>query len=220
MSDTAEPNEDVERISARIQALIGEHFDRGEARFYLSGLGSLLGDDRIVLEKASKRKLADFVENVLGYELQRGGQHLNVLHIERPAGLAPPTVKPENKPLKFVPEIWAAFKTPISAGERRFFNPVTRVTGSTADADGAAIEIPSHRLSEAARPAEQVAESIRAWLEEDAGLDLSLFLATRRQRDADGPTLLNRILEALDGDQLRRTHLPLDVVKTLDERRG
>lgn len=220
MSENAEINDEVERISARIQALIAEHFDRGEARFYLSGLGSLLGDDRVVLEKASKRKLADFVENVLGYELQRGGQHLNVLHIERPAGLAPPTAKPERKPLKFIPEIWTAFATPLAAGERRFFNPATRQAGSTADADGAAIEIPAHRLSEVPLPAGQVAENIRAWLEEDAGLDLSLFLATRRQRDADGPTLLNRILETLDGDQLRRTHLPLDVVKTLDERRG
>ena len=67
MPETNDPNAEIERISERIKVLADEHFGRGEPKFYLSGLGSLLGDDRGTLEKLSKRKLADFVENVLHF---------------------------------------------------------------------------------------------------------------------------------------------------------
>ena len=219
MPETTNPNTEIERISERIKALVEEHFGRGEEKVFLSRLGSLLGDDRITLEKLSRRKLADFVENVLHYELGRSGQHLNVLHIVRPDALGPPTVAAEGKPIKFISEIWAAFATPLVAGERRYFDPTTRRVSSEPDTAGTAREIPANLLSDEAIPASHVADNIRKWVK-DQELDLSLFVATRARREADGSTLLHQLLEALDGEQLCRTQLSLDVIKILSERRG
>lgn len=219
MSEMIDPNAEIERISGRIKALVEEHFGRGEAQFYLSGLGSLLGEDRLALERLSKRKLGDFVANVLDYELGKSGQHLNVLHIVRPETFGPATITPERKSTKFIPEIWTSFAKPLSEGERRFFDPAALAVSSEPDGAGAAREISAAYLSREPRPAGQVGDSIRKWID-DQSLDLSLFVATRARRDSGGATLLDQLLDALDGEQLRRAQLPLDVIKTLSERRG
>ena len=218
MPEMTDPTSEIERISERIKALVADHFARGEERFYLSGLGSVLADDRAILEKLSKRKLADFVENVLGFEIGRSGQHNNILHIVRPEALGPPTVRSDRKPVKFAPEIWSAFTTALAPGERRYFDPTTRQVSSEPDPEGSAREIPENLISDGAMPAGQSADRIRQWLEEQ-GLDLSLVVSGRTRREV-GPSLLHQVLEALDGEQLRRTTLPLDVIKTLSERRG
>ncbi len=218
MPETNDPNAEIERISERIKVLADEHFGRGEPKFYLSGLGSLLGDDRGTLEKLSKRKLADFVENVLHFDIGRSGQHLNVLHIVRPEALGPATVIADRKPIKLIPEIWSAFATPLPPGERRYFDPATRQITSEPEGEGAR-EIPSNLISDGLLSAGQIADHVRQWVNAQQ-LDLSLFLVTRVRREPDSATLLHQILETLDREQLRRTQLPLDVIKTLSERRG
>ena len=217
-----EQDPELERVTNRIIALVNEHFARGEERFYLSGLGSLLGEDKKLLEKLSKRKLADFVEHVMGYEIGKTGQHLNVLHIVRPASAGPATPSARRKSPKFISEIWNAFSVPLEDNERRFIDIVTKTVSTDPNvlpaAVGAVREITPEFVTDGSLKSVEIGDRILRWLEQEM-LDPALFIASSR-RDSDAPSLLQQMLELLDGDQLKRTTLPLDVVKALSERPG
>lgn len=216
MQETTIHNAEIERISRRIKELADEHFLRGELRFFLSNLGSLLSNDRLVLEKLSGRKLADFVTNVLHYKVGRSGQHLNVLYIIRPDEFGAPTEVQERKLAKFGPKIWSAFATPLTVDERRYFNPETQQLSSEPSPDEASLEIPSTLISDGTFPAHIIASNIRTWIK-DQKLDISQFVATRALRSTGRTTLLRQLLETLTHEQLRRALLPLDIIKSLSE---
>lgn len=219
-NDTIEDNAaaEVERIRGRIESLINDHFARGEPIFYLSRLGTQLGHDRARLEKLTGAKLAAFVRDGFDYEMAAEGQHNNVLFLKSKTGTARALPTP-----RYVSRFWAAFAIPLKADESRYidldtlnFGPDRNALGGP-DADIRQIGEEFIAPREASGSAADTATRIARWLDSET-LEADRFLAKRRKAKGEGKTALEALLNALDGDQLRRVDLPLDVVKALLEK--
>jgi hypothetical protein len=210
---------DLERIRARLAALIEEHFEAGNGRYYLSQLGVQLGADRKRLEELTGQKLATYLQATFEFQMGRTGASQNVLYLVNPTG---PADVPETRtgPLpRYAPQFWKAFSVPIATGERRFidldsfaFGPdeaPLRVSGSDVR------EIGSEYLAlDNSRTARDVATKIEEWLESQK-LDSSRFLRHPKIVSRKTVHLLDQLIGALDDGQLARVVLPLDVVRTL-----
>lgn len=110
---------EVDRIRARIAGLIDGHFSEGATSYYLSQLGNELKEDRKTLERLTRKKVSEFVQDEFQYEIGRTGTHHNVLFIVAP-GADP--AKPDAVLPRFNKRFWAAFSVPLSEGERRFLD--------------------------------------------------------------------------------------------------
>lgn len=213
--------DEISRIRSRIEGFLSECFDRGEPVYYLSRLGAQLGADRVTLEKLTGVKLATFLQDTFDYEIGREGQHNNILFVKSKTANANATVSPVPTP-RFQPRFWAAFAVPLSAGERRYINLETMKFDSNRDAletnstDVREIEARFIAPVGASGNASETVERISNWLKEQ-GLDSTPFLMTRKRVRREGRSLLDAVLTALDGDQLKRVSLPLDIVKTLND---
>ncbi len=212
---------EIDRIRARIAGLIDGHFSEGATSYYLSQLGNELKDDRKTLERLTRKKVSEFVQDEFQYEIGRTGSHNNVLFIVAP-GANPGNPAPALP--RFNKRFWAAFSVPLPEGERRFldlsnlnFGPDREELGS----EGRDIrEIEARYLPTAneSRTPAQVAEEIKAWAEVQR-LDVEHFTIARRKRPTEsGKSLLTEIITMLDKDQLKRVCLPLDVIQTLSSR--
>jgi hypothetical protein len=217
---------EVERIKARIESLVDQRFATGADTFYLSQLGNALGSDRLLLEKLTRRKLAEFIRSEFPFEIQVTGLHKNVLFIVRPGGTSPvPDVhKPRTTP-RYVSRFWAAFVVPLPADERRFININSFFFGSDETAirasGGDVREIRGEFIapSDASANVSEISSRIDRWIEEEH-LDRTRFIIQQRHNQSDtSPSVLDQLLEMLTIDQLKRVSLPLDVIRTLSERR-
>jgi DNA primase len=216
-----EQAEEVARIRERIDALITAHFGKGAPCYYLSQLGNELGEDRKLLEKLTRMKVSQFVAKEFGFEIGRTGTHQNVLYLVAPGGGAepPPVAAP-----RYNSRFWTAFAVPLPEGERRYIELAEFEFGTDAEAlaasGGEVREITADFLTKVDQPRTpaQIAERITAWLETQK-LDVADFLLQKRRRAREGNSLLDRLLSALDKEQLKRTNLPLDVIRSLDARR-
>jgi hypothetical protein len=213
--DTAQ---EIARIKDRIDAFISEHFARGEQVYYLSKLGIQLGSDRLDLEKLTGVKLGTFVRNNFDYHMDAEGQHKNVL-VLRSKGLPDGTSSSRHSVPRYAPRFWAAFAVPLAQGEHRFINlstlafgPVGPSAGSNADIRE--IEPQFIAPMDASGSASDTTVRIAEWLDQQK-LEPERFIAKPRHTGRDGGTALEFLLNTLDGDQLRRVSLPLDIVKTL-----
>jgi len=224
LSMTAEEGEchsEIERIRARIAGLIDGHFSEGATSYYLSQLGNELKEDRKNLERLTRKKVSEFVQDEFQYQIGRTGSHNNVLYIVAPG--ADPE-KPEVTLPRFNKRFWAAFAVPLSDGERRFLDLADFNFGPNHEKlvlDGNEIrEIDAKYLlseNEIRAPA-QTGEQIKAWADAQ-NLDIEQFTIARHKRPIEsGKTLLTEIITALDKDQLKRVSLPLDVIQTLSSR--
>lgn len=223
----ASSDNDVARIQQRISDLIAEKFKESEV-YYLSQLGAQLGADRKYLEKLTEKKFAMFLRETFPFEIGKTGEHQNVLFLKNPNPVTrSPTVAASNATGKaaprFIPRFWAAFAIPLRADEDRHIDLDTCDFGSkeTMFAHGKDIRRidPSFIApQEASGSATETVERIYRWLETE-GLDAKRFeLQPRRTRNG-ADSLLQHLLSALDRDQLKRVNLPLDVVKSLSDRR-
>lgn len=210
---------DVLRIKGRIDALIKQHIAERKI-CYLSQLGAELGDDRLLLEKLTGSKLAQFVRDNFAYEIGSTGLHKNVLFVSAPGS----TIEelPVSPP-RYVPRFWAAFAVPLRESEDRFidletfeFGPRDALGGHGRDLRPIDAQYVAPR--EASGSATGTAERIARWLDEQ-GLDGERFRARQRRSRSSGESLLDQVLAVLDRDQLRRIALPLDVIKSLADRR-
>lgn len=212
---------EIDRIRARIAGLIDGHFSEGATSYYLSQLGNELKDDRKTLERLTRKKVSEFVQDEFQYEIGRTGSHNNVLFIVAP-GANPE--KPAPALPRFNKRFWAAFSVPLPEGERRFldlsnlnFGPHREDLGSEGH-DIREIEARYLPTANESRTPAQVAEEIKAWAEVQR-LDVEQFTIARRKRPTEnGKSLLAEIITMLDKDQLKRVCLPLDVIQTLSSR--
>ena len=209
---------EVERIRARIAHLIEDHFAQGATSYYLSQLGNELNEDRKSLERLTRKKISEFVQDEFSYEIGRTGSHKNVLFIVAPG--ADPAMPDAALP-RYNRRFWAAFSVPLPEGERRFLDLNDLNFGpdlGDGRLDGNNIrEIGSEFLPAAneSRTPAQIGEQIKAWIDAQK-LDEERFIVVRRKRSSDtGRNLLADLIAALDKDQLRRVSLPLDVVEVL-----
>lgn len=213
--------EEVERIKARITALVNDRFSRGSEMYYLSQLGTDLGADRRALERLSHRKLRQFVEEALTFTIKVTGQNQNVFYIARDAT----TTSASETPRRYNRSFWLAFAVSLMEDNRRFLNLDTQRFGpdeaSLRKVGGDVREIVADYLRQPGEPGDpqSIAEKISRWLS-DQELDPAPFLLTQKQRAAFSAqrSALDMLLESLDNDQLKRVNLPLDIVQALKAR--
>lgn len=211
---------EVERIKGRIADLVNRRFANGASTYYLSQLGNDLGSDRPLVERISRRKLAQFIKDEFNFTIEITGQHRNILQIMRDGAATPVSAVPPRYNRSF----WAAFVIPLKEGERRFLNLGTLTFGpDKASVEAAGGEIREITADYVAQPETSgspqcIAEQVQRWLT-DQGLDPAPFLDQKRHAVRHArQSALDVLLEALDGDQLRRVHLPLDIVQALNAR--
>jgi hypothetical protein len=220
-SETAE----LARIRSRIESLVEERFATGADSYYLSQLGNDLGQDLPILEKLSRQRLSEFIQKEFDFEIGRTGQHQNILYVVRPGHAISEIQTPKPGIPRYLSRFWAAFSIPLSEGERRFIDIHTlsfgpdelslRGTGRDIREIRPELIVPRGTYGSAT----DIADRIDRWLQEQH-LDRAPFLAQQGHSARDLPSLLDQLLDALDGGQLKRISLPLDIIRTLSERRG
>lgn len=216
---------ELERIRAKLVEIIEAEFESGSDAVYLSRLGNALGDDRLTLERLSHQKLSSFVAEHLEYPIQQTGKQQNILYLVRP-GVDPVdvTFKSSSTP-RYSRRFWAAFAAPLSEGEERHINLNTQRFGASIEQIKVAPDddirpIPHDYVSNGSESASEIAGMISSWLA-DQGLQPDAFLQRRGKKeraDYDHLSILDQMIRTLDGDQLRRVSLPLDVVASLLKR--
>ena len=220
-----EQTSEIARIKERITDLIESHFNRGESILYLSKLGIELGDDRPRLEKLTQRKLGQFLKDDPGeFEVGVTGQHKNILYL-MPKGQSLDSIPPPSP--RYARRFWAAFARPLPTEEtQRFINISTFFFGPDAEQlkqEGASdirpIDAEYISAESGSGGVVGIADRIKKWLKAQ-GLDERAFLAENDSATTKERSLLISIISALDAGQLSRVSLPLDVVKTLLERRS
>jgi len=212
--------DEIARIRSRIQDYFTDSLANGEGRYYLARLGSLLGSDRTALEALTGKKLVAFVQDDLGHEIEREGAHNNIIVVkigEPIAGVRSATTATP----RYAPRFWAAFRVPLGdEGDHRFINLSTMAFGTSREevGDGEIREIGSEFIVQNGGPvdASVILENIDKWLAEE-GLEAKPFLLQRKEGQQEDKSLLDLMILALNGEQLKRVSLPLDVVKTLKD---
>lgn len=215
-------DEEVARIASRIRDCFAKSLAIGEGRYYLARLGSDLGSDRNTLEMLTGKKLVSFVQDALGYEIEREGKHGNIIVVK----LGGPAVSPKKTVRsipRYAPRFWAAFRVPLVVeGTRRFINLGSMVFAAeqkeVSNGEGEVREIDPRFIVQDDGPVEPsvIADNIERWLEEQ-GIDPAPFLIQKKDAHREERSLLDEVIMALSGEQLKRVTLPLDVVKALKD---
>lgn len=200
-----------------IRAYIDRQFENGGKRVFLSSLGSNLVSQKQLIEKLTGQKFSEFIKTSLDYPIGITGEHKNILFLV-PRGTSPDVVE-ECAP-RFNPGFWTAFAKPLAGEEQRFINLNTLRFGSKVEVAGneagavRKIEAKFIATEETSRDIADMVRRIDDWLSEQS-LERDPFLAKARKPRAANNNLLSELLSTLSHDQLRRTNLPLDVVKSL-----
>lgn len=208
---------ELSELVKRIKAHIDQQFATGRTRVFLSSLGSELSAEKQRTEEISGLKFAEFVRTKLDYPMGITGEHQNVLFIVPPGAS---TDVSEDVGPRYNMSFWTAFAKPLPEGEERFINLSSLRFGvrETVAGDGSddVREIQSKFVAteQTSRNLVDMHRRIDEWLSEQA-LDRDRFLAKARRAHAPKTSLLAAIIESLSEDQLRRTTLPLDVIKSL-----
>jgi len=214
---------EINRIRAQIEKRVEEHFAKGENAYYLSQLGNDLGEDRKLLERLTRTKLADFIKANFDFEIGKTGIHQNIFYIHKP-GTA--QIVPSGAVPRYNKRFWAAFARPLEGKERRFINLGSFDFGhdqnEIASVGGETREISPKYITEDGQYSNstEILGRIREWLAEQNLEEEPFIIGHNRSIHAGrGETFLDILLNSLSGDQLKRVTLPLDVVKLLSGRR-
>ena len=124
----------------------------------------------------------------------------------------------ESSFLRFRPAFWTAFRKPLHEESRRYISltePVHFLDRPSMEGLEGYAEIQRPYIVGFNADTAEVLRSLKKWLAEN-GLDIALF-ASRASDDGRPPSadLLDRLLRALDPDDLKRISMPLDVVAKL-----
>ena len=223
-SDTNDSREiEIIRIKNRITNIVDTHFNNGEEIIYLSRLGIELGSDRTTLEKLTRVKFSQYIHENFDYQIRTTGQHKNILFL---APIGKDVKHPPISAPKFLPRFWAAFAKPLQDGEyERFINIKTLYFASAAtevvadDADNIrSISKEFIAPQDAPIDALQIFNRINRWIDNE-NLKVEDFVISRKRATDKKESLLAILVHALTSDQLRRVTLPLDVVKSLSDRK-
>lgn len=208
---------ELTEVEGRLREHIESQFSTGRKRLFLSSLGSEMTAEKARSEALSGLKFGEFVETRLGYPVGRAGEHQNVLYI---VPMDSSLDEGEESGPRYNMSFWTAFARPVSENEKRFINLRTLRFGGNSDEIGSAAddvrEIAAEFVAteENSRNVADMQQRINRWLTAQ-GLEKDAFLAKARVPKSPKTNLLAEVLEALSQDQLRRTSLPLDVIKSL-----
>lgn len=230
MSKSAIPENqsEVERIKGCIMRLADDKFNQGMKKYYLSALGNDLGEDRLTLEKESKKKLKKFIIEDTDLKIGETGEHKNIFYIRAPdtSSASFSMSSSASSSPRFVPRFWAAFVVPLKERNRRFINLDTLKFESLdnsdieSDHDDRKIEIEEEYIAKknVPRDDEKTLESIKSWISKH-NLEEDRFYMHNHRPQHNVRSLLEHLLMTLDADQLKRTTLSLDIVKSIHDRK-
>lgn len=228
-----EPHE----LNERIVELVEQHWDDQQMPLLLSRLG---GRDRGEIARLARQQ-----SNSLGaYLRQELADRLQVIqHSERPVliGVLPLDAEAESDvdgwlenaqgksgsgAPRYHPAFWAAFRKPLDEMKSRFISiapPIRFQDTFPEDGPEGFVEVGREYIADSEMDAAEVLENAQDWLEEN-NLQPAAFLAAssgddRRERRGaaahSGDNLLDRLIDALDQNELKRVSMPLDVVVKL-----
>lgn len=149
-----------------------------------------------------------------------------MLYLARPDNITATIDAPNVTLPRYNRRFWAAFAIPLTYNDRRYIN----INSLDFGADEGALQVKGADVrpidgkfiatADFSGGAAGIARNIECWLKEQH-LDATVFHAQRRGAKREVAfSLLEQMLSALDGDQLKRVILPLDVVRTLIDRRA
>lgn len=238
--------DELARLEKAVVSIVAEEFERTGRVVLLSNLGQdlLKGgvDYRPILDK---RRLADFIRTELADRVtlvpvpgkdKVVGIHpagVDLANQENPFGPAPAPKQPvgkieadEEKRPMLHRQVWFAFSHFLADGQVRLLElqpePVYRDVpeNSKLPEGGHKVDreliVPVGSMVKSDRDA-QIYENITRWAR-DTNIPLSGLVATKEER-AERRNLLDELLRTLGHSELARISIPLDIVKTLRERR-
>lgn len=124
---------------------------------------------------------------------------------------------------RFRPSFWAAFRVPLDETMARYIStqePIRFLDISSSDPKpGNHIEIGRQFIASSDSESIEIQQKIGEWLKEN-DLDPKPFLIDAKEKSIPLPSkdVLGRLLLSLDSDDLKRVHIPMDIVKKLRQR--
>ena len=227
--DTSASSEtaDLKEIKSKIELLVERRFAMGVNSYYLSQLGNDLGPVRQLVEMLSGQKLSDFIQKEFNFEIRTTGQHQNILYIVPPGRAISDFETPKVPKRRYASSVWAAFTRPLLEDQRRFIDIRTLQFGSEESQLGGPGTDVREISREYIRPLdttgsaiEGVGNRIERWIQEQHLDPVQFLVQTRHIARDTRASLLDQVINALSDEQLRRISLPLDVIRTLSERRA
>lgn len=116
---------------------------------------------------------------------------------------------------RYHPALWAAFKKPLDDSERRYvsaYEPIKFVDSSNADVPNDHYEIARKYIAGPDVDPDQIQNRVQQWLT-DNGINRQIY-SLKSKSD-----LLDRLLNSLDTEDLKRISMPLDVIRKLRRKR-
>lgn len=230
MSDPVEQDD----LNDRIIELVEQHWQEHEMPLLLSRLG---GHDRGEIARLARQRA-----NSLGAYLRQGlADRVRLIqHSERPVliGVLPMAAevdgdvdgwlesaqgKSAGGAPRYHPAFWAAFRKPLDEMKNRYISttpPIRFQDTYPEDRPEGFVEIAPEYIAGAEMDAAAVLANAQDWLEDNA-LQNTSFLAPSpssapsHPHHHQGGDLLERLVRALDANELKRVSLPLDIVMKL-----
>ena len=223
-------------LSDQVVDLIENWWQEHQSPLLLSLLGSRLGREnshRIKLESSS---LIDYLTRNLSSRV-RVIHHSNNPSV---AAVVPREIEEDEDSLfekipkrthdhiggtgpRFRPSFWAAFRVPLDETMARYIStqePIRFLDISSSDPKpGNHIEIGRQFIASSDSESIEIQQKIGEWLKEN-DLDPKPFLIDAKEKSIPLPSkdVLGRLLLSLDSDDLKRVHIPMDIVKKLRQR--
>lgn len=246
MQETGGTGDDLARLGDAIAAIVGEEFGTTQRVVLLSNLGQNLKKAGVDYQRIlDGRRLAEFIRTALSDRVtvvpvpgkdKAFGAHPAGVDLDtkqNPFGSPPiaasnvvATESASDKRPLLNSQVWFAFSHFLADGRIRMLEiqpePLYRdVPNDAGVPDGAYVIdreliVPVGSMAKADRDA-RIYENIERWAKE-ARVQLDALLARKAER-TERRNLLDEVIRALGPADLSRVTLPLDVVKTLRDRR-
>ena len=232
---------DKKKLNQTITELARAAWDAEKRPILLSTLGTQDGGDIARAAKEHAQSLSKYIGDELAAEILLVRHSTNPVVV----GIVPqnPETKSisefdsileiclspqdqQNRFVRFHPIFWQAFRRPLLVGHKRYLTSgdklkVEDIPEAEPQPEGA-VEIEKEFLadSEGETSNEDIYKNIELWADKHAlqSAQFSFGAVARRFRDhriLDSGSLLVRILESLDKDDLRRMNMPMDIIQKL-----
>lgn len=123
---------------------------------------------------------------------------------------------------RYHPAFWAAFRKPLDDSKRRYVSvqePIRFLDSSGADPPDDHYEIAREYVAGPDVDPDQVQQKVQQWLADNGMRHLYPLLLRPRPEYMRSGNLLDRLLDSLEPEELKRISMPLDVIRKLRRQR-
>ena len=218
-------------LNNRILSLVGEYWEENERPLLLSRLGNQDNGD---IAKCAKQKSGGLAM----YLRQELTNHVRVIqHGSRPTiiGVIPTSVKIRDNEIdelldktgsqfvnvatRFHPAFWEAFRKPLSASQKRYMSirePFYFQDAAPENRPDGFVEVAAEYILGPDSDPTEVHRKVRDWLSANQIEEARFFSkAEAKEKRLSSNNLLDKLLLALEPEDLKRISMPLDIVNKL-----